>query len=448
GHGHGGHGHGVSEMDVYRRILNRALAGVAATRFGSKFAKFERDRFNSDGKRTWQEIRESIGWAHAEMQLGSVALYDAAMKDISIAETMLRKEKTEEMRRIVDNGGTLDEANMLYMMTREKIIEYLNAQGKKDEEIQRALDVFEKIQKRCTQNEKFLTDFTKNIIEDRKFSFSWGTEELELSFLSFSNVGDKMLGRTVGDIATIEREITGRIYAYFDALHATATSGEEKYDKLLEQLTPMKRALRDMHGPDYANKVIHHLAVMTIGYFKRDENAQGLHEISNIKQVNSLAAKYAGESTSVWEWRKPEIDAFIHELSAKQILNEVGYEMNKDSKDIHIQERTFETLENTIFKDVNLHDPESVKKHPILSKLKKALSWKSRGHDYDYSAHMLREEFHVTKGEMLTQSVLKAIGIMFLLALILTLKKAFEDFKSDGGGGGGGGGHGNGGGHH
>lgn len=301
------------ETDVSNRFLYRALARMVAERIPSKILRMDRDRFSDKGVGRWRQIAE-------EMKLDTKQ-FDGVMQDLLTAEQLLRKNVSSQMHDIVNAGRPQWETgNIEYKMTEQRIQDLLGDkidQGRIDQ----AKALFRKINDYVYKdNAKFLDKNFSEYLRKGEYKFSFALDELDMSFVPWRGAGARVLPRAIGDISTMEKNVTAEVVKLPKILQNMSIDGKRDLTPVLELMTKVYGALDGAIGTDYAQKVIHHIAGVTINYFKKDTTARVAYGLFGLNRKNSLAAERAGGSSRVWEWDSTDIDRFCLALESRALL--------------------------------------------------------------------------------------------------------------------------------
>lgn len=318
--------------EAHRRLMYRALVGVIRDRMPTKFVRIERDRFTKDGERAWLKLRNAIGWSNEEM--------DEAMKNLALVETKLREETTVAMHLYLRKGTVLNnfETNN-YVVNEANIERILGAiKGISADSIKKAVNLHRKIREDYFDKESFVKEMAEKIRptnaagyqRDRDFPFALGTEELEASFLSYRNSGPRTLARAVGEIGQAETVVFKNITHMVELLRTVAVDEKHDISKIVESIGEISKMMEGIHGKDPAYKLSHHLSMMVITFFKKDAAATGMFsKFFRTGQFNSLAARFTGLNSGVWEWDEIDIRNFVKELERNRIIAKDPFDYNK-----------------------------------------------------------------------------------------------------------------------
>ncbi len=354
-------------------FLFKALTRIVAQRMPTKLIRYGRNREAANGIRSWEKLRlqanEQIQTMNEidRQRLFSkedeknkefdTTIFNETMQDIMMAESILRKEVSEEMGK---KSAAAEFSNLTteYNLTKEKLRDilqrYLKEKGNKVDKdspgrikkrIERALLVFEKMEDFTgdfistddkkdprTNREKFLDSFESHLRGGvgSKYPFSFAGEELDFNYLSFSAMGPRILVRAISDMSDVETHIVNPILNFPKLLHTIATSGKNDMSEVIKMLAKMKEVMSNVQGPEDANRIVRHLALMTISYFRKDTAAKRFVGAAGLGTLNSLAAEFARSSVGVVEWDSTDIDKFITQLELKRILPREGFELHKE----------------------------------------------------------------------------------------------------------------------
>ena len=116
-----------------------------------------------------------------------------------------------------------------------------------------------------------------------------------------------------------------------EKLHAAAIDGKHDFSELVNTLKKIRDTLTIVHGPDYGQKVSHHLALAVINFFKKDTISRNLFTKAFVAgKPHSFAAEiYGGGLANIWEWDVGTIDQFIFQLRRARVLPQQPYDPSK-----------------------------------------------------------------------------------------------------------------------
>lgn len=324
------------EKALYKRLLYKVLTKVICQRMPTKFVRIERDRSSTYGTRSWQEISDKVASITADWDENDM---DEAIKNITIVETMARKETTDKMKEHTNNQEKKSLFNCAvdtYKIDEDKIKAILNKVYRDDpnkaKKIHNACTVWKQINLMQLSNDSFLNKFAYKLENNKKenyFPFALGMEELEMSFLALRNAGERPLPRRVGDVAKIEQGLSGPLLKYLGTLRQVAASGKHDPSELIKGLYEMYQTVDGIHG-DYAYEIVYYAARTTINYFKKDTYSKYfLTKIFSIGKPHSLATRIGGANRNIWEWGVRDIDHFITELERLALLKKDPFDARK-----------------------------------------------------------------------------------------------------------------------
>ncbi len=327
------------ELETTKIFLYRTLSRVVMQRIPTKVLRIERDRDTQDGVRRWKKIKTELGCTSEQM--------DIAMKDLLLAESMLRTEVSQKMRSILkEQPDKQKDMSKLgseipdYKLDKDKVRSLLekaglNMEPEKQEDwkvrVDRAVTVYEKINNTYgfgQKSEEALDNFAK-FIKNKQYKYTFALDEVDLSFIPFRGGGDRVLPRLIKDMSTLEQSLIKGVLNYPELLSHVASSGKGSFGEIIEVLDKARLALSSVHGDAYAYQVMEHMAALTIAYFKKDTIAKPLFGVMGMGRRNSMAAEWAGRSTAVWEWDVRDIDNFIVALETHRILPKQPYDTAK-----------------------------------------------------------------------------------------------------------------------
>lgn len=331
------------EEETSKIFIHRALARMVAQRIPTKFLRMDRDRFDTEGKSKWKRIRESLAQENSKW---TSAEFDRLMKNLGMAEDMLRSDVSQQIRERLRETGesdlkfiTDDLAKIDYRLTSDKIRSFFEkqnklAQGKPElqfteEDIKNTIRLFEIIQNEYSGKAEFLNGFAKDI-EDKKYRFSFALDELDLSLMAFRGAGARIIPRSIKDIAVIEQALTTEcLLKLHPVLAEIAANGKKDISPVIQMFQRIKLAYGDVHGYELGYEVTHKIAAAVITYFKKDTMSKGLLGLLRFGQKSSIAAEVAGRSGAVWEWEAIDIDNFINTLESHRLLPRDQYDHSK-----------------------------------------------------------------------------------------------------------------------
>ncbi len=364
-----------AETNASADFLNRALARLVFQRIPSKVLRIDRDRLSKDGVSRWRKIANDLGLSTRD--------FDAAMQDLLMAEQLLRKEVSGRMRSMVDAGReSWEMGSISYRLTEAKINDLLKDKMADDPaRLARVKEVFKKIQDVYGKPD-FLDKTFAGAIKPGEYKFSFALDEVDMSFIPWRGAGARVLPRAIGDISAIEKSVAAEVIKLPKVLHQISIDGKHDFTPAIEIMTKVYGALDGIIGTDYAHRVVHHMAGLTINYFKKDVSARALYGLFGIGQKNSLAAERAGGSARVWEWDSVDIDRFCVALEARAILP-------RDPFSTAVSKPTYTPVYMKIpFTGKLVKLPQSIEIGG-----KKIRLFGKRKHDFEFTTKQLRRDF-------------------------------------------------------
>ena len=382
------------ELMTSKIFLNRTLARIVAQRFPTKFIRIDRDRLNDDGSSRWKKLRQSMGLSPDE--------FDKTVKNLLLAEDELRKMTSEEMRKQKKAGKELfQQTDIEYRLSDDKLRKLLK--GKIEPTgIESSVNLYKKLNETYAQDEKFLNDFGE-YIRTGKYKFTFAIEELDMGWVPFREAGPRVLARAVKDISNLEQNLSNTIIQFPELLKTTSINGKGDFSEIVNAIAKAKTSVSGVIGTDYAAQVAHHLAALTINYFKKDTIAKPLYGIFGFGRTNSLAGEIAGRSTAVWEWDSRTIDRFCIALESTDILKKNPY-MWTTSKPVYV--------------------PNYVK-IPFTNKFIKAGT--RRKPEISYASSNLRREFGATGWHIAFEAINMFLPVILAFILWQYIRKAAEE---------------------
>lgn len=322
------------ETRTTMEFLNRTLARLVAQRIPSKILRVDRNRLSEDGTSRWRKIAEEM-FPRVKAGDQQSEQFDVVIKDLMFAEQLLRKRVSERMREIkkLPENEHYKFGEVPYELTQEVVRELLRGSGYEESKIQNACTLLSKIEAKYTHGKdgaKFLDSTLLNMIKaggvvSRDYKFTFGLEELDMSFIPWRAAGNRLLPRAIGDISTVEKNVAGEIMKLPATLNQMAIDGKHDFSPVLEICEKVYKAMEGIIAPDYANRLVHHIAALTIQYYKKDSRARWAYGLFGVGKKNSLAAERAGGSSRVWEWDSTDIDRFCVALESRSILPREPY---------------------------------------------------------------------------------------------------------------------------
>lgn len=309
------------EYEVSQVFLHRALSRMITQRIPTRIIQVDRDRFDKEGKSRYKRLREALGWEPKD--------YDKTMRQLGLAEGLLRKQVSETVKSLIKlhNASDLKDitqyiSEVEYKLTPEKIRSFLTGKVT-GPELDQVIKLYETMQKIYTGNEEFLDKYAHENIRKEPFTFSFAMDELDLSLMAFRGAGPRMIARAIGDIGLMEQKlINGCIMKLKDTLHTVATDGKKDFSPYLAMLQGVRDAYGSVHGiSPLGYETVHKIAAAIIAYHKKDTFSKGILGIFRFGKPASIAAEIAGgRSAAVWEWDAVDIDNFVVALETKRLL--------------------------------------------------------------------------------------------------------------------------------
>lgn len=405
------------ELETSQLFLYGSISRLIARRFPTKFIRIDRDRFQNEGVSRWKSVREAM-----HMSLDD---FDKVMKDLLIAEGMLRKEVSTKMRRETAHGGVkFEDLSIDFHLTGDKIRDLLkstregNRAGISDERIKKAIDVFDVINSKYAQNTEFLDDFAK-YIKDKKYKYTFGLDDTDFSLIPMKGAGNRVIARALSDAAAIENNVIKEVTNFENLLRDASTNGKKDTSQIVASLKKIKSTLEGVHGAEFGQKVVHHLAAMAINFFKKDAAAKTGFGLFTMGGRTSIAAEIAGRSTAVWEWDAREIDLFCIALESNAILPKEPYDLVTQPKS--------EPIWFTVpFTNRVIKLPDKLKffgKEISLFTKRKA--------DFEWNSSTLRKQFGADGLHIAWDMLNRYVPVALALLLFYFIKKAFDESFGD-----------------
>ncbi len=406
------------EVEIYQRILHRALAGILAQRLPAKFAILERSRMTKNGEYAWRRLRQNTNLSPAE--------FSAALADISLVQTKKRLETSEMMRAYLEQNVKKGENHVLadlpidnYFIDESILSDYLKhkLKGIDDGRISNAIKVYRELDKLYLKNDDVLDRYAQLLRRhdcrgketmERGFPFQIAAEEIANEFCNYSATGPKTLPRLLFDLDLAEKSVSDTIGGWLSLLKKTAAHPGDM-SKLGEGLKTVQRGLAETTNSERGYNVVHFLAQQAVTYFKKDTAARNIFtQFFRIGKKNSIAAEALGPALTreVWEWEVSDIRQFALMLEKDGALSKDG--------------RAYEKTPNTYKMDRIIHIPgtnihfKAGKKHGIKP-------------DYDFSTKDLLKKSGGTYRHVVYEMLNKYIPLFVALLLYQYIRKAFEE---------------------
>lgn len=410
------------EIEASNQFMYRVLARMVAQRIPTKLLRLDRDRHSADGVSRWRQIaKDMFPKDKIPPNRSQTEMFDEVMKDLLMAEQLLRKEVSVNMRKMLAEGkevwrhGELD-----YKLTEGKIVDLLKGKIDDPARLEQIKDLYRRITTAYSGNEAFLDGRLARMLKSGEYKFSFALDEVDMTFIPFRGAGARVLPRAIGDISAIEKNVAAELTKLPKTLQQIAIDGKHDVAPVVEIMTKVYGALDGIIGTDYAHRVVHHIAAMTINYFKKDTHARLFNGVLGLGQLNSLAAERAGRGAAVWEWDSRQIDNFCVMLETRALLplkpfNPTNSKPSKDPIYWNIP---------GISKPVRM--PEEIKlfgkKIPLFQK---------RHPDFEWSIKNLRDEFGGNWKDKTFDTLTNFLPMVTLLLLWKYMRDALKE--SEGG---------------
>ncbi|MCL4374723.1 hypothetical protein M1523_02580 [Patescibacteria group bacterium] len=419
----------------YKTFFFDTLARAIDQRIPTKFLRMETTKTVSGRERLWEIIRKNGGFTGDQ----GLVQYDTAIKDICIAETMLRDEITKAIQQATKQGKKMENIDLgnQYELTREKLNDYLKKLvGGDTERIGRALKVYDE-NKKYIKEKAYLEEFARTYQDDAKktpFPFAIAVEELERSLLAHAASGDRTIARAIGEIAATEKNVAGSISKLLPTLVEASRDGKQNFSEIVKLIDTAKKMVESMHGPEAAHRLAHHMAALTVAFFKADAFSKPYGGIFGTNKLNSLAAEFAGRGQTVWEWDSRTIDLFCTALESWHILPVHPYELQKTP--------TYEPwpvkIKLPLIKEIEFNLPDHLtipnkikiggKEKQLFKKaIKIPLPFRRRKADYKWWSEQLRQEYGGDARAVIFDMINRYIPIALVILLAFWIQKAFKE---------------------
>lgn len=324
--------------ETSKLFMKNAKAYYVAARMPSKFLRIDRNRFTEDGvsrwEKTFKEFEKEKGWDRAK--------FDLTMKDLSMTEMLLRRKISEKIREQIsfDKNWKLNQIDESFSLRlNEDMIKELLAKKSNGKDIFKSSKEIDDV---VALWRYIRTDLGKDKFLDRvegggaekinDYTFTFGLEDTDISLIPYRGTGPRMIARAIKDTGSIEQNVTQWMLKMPDVLSEIAVNGKHDFTPIVEYLRTAKKAINDVHGSEGAQEFAYKIAGTVINYFKKDGMAKPLFGLFRLGRLNSMAARYAGRSTAVWEWDSRDIDRFTVALESYRILPLNAYDLNKTER--------------------------------------------------------------------------------------------------------------------
>jgi len=392
----------ITDSDLYKLLLNKALFGVLRNRVPTLFIRLDRNRMTQDGVRAYEEIRRNVHsgsiWEDERM--------DETLRNLSNIEMKLRLKVSDQMKQYLTNHDKeLADPNIKYVLTEEFIRENLKEilpDGKnKDQQIQDAVDLYKYINKKYLVDTDFSNEKIK-MLNDGTYPYTLALEEYDRSFVAYRGAGDAPLYRALNDTAQIEQKVSEAVTTYVGELKDVSLDHNHDLSPLIKRLLDMKTQLSILHGDVEAWKKMEYLIGFTINYFRKDSVGKAFYGALGVGRRNSIASEFAGgTSRGVWEWDNPEIDRFIIECERQRIIPRDQNELKEPPKIIPVKN-----------KFLNFLGIKERYEHKVDKKI--------------MTGQKARELFGATKGEIIKGYLWKYLPLILAVMIWASMAKAFK----------------------
>lgn len=334
----------VKSEDFYKAMIERTMYGAIVNRFPSFMIKNQRDRFSEEGVRNWEKMRREMDF--------SVEKFDVAMQNIGLAETMLRRQISEEMDKSLLENGDLTNVSTKFILkdNLERLLE-----GKiGGPELNDVKAVYDKMFKTFQTKDFIKYGLSEFASAHKKFPYAVGQEEFDARYITFRGSGGRVLPRALGDIGKIETGVHANLMKFLGSLHNVAIDPKHDFSPLIESIEHIKKEIEGIHGPYAGEKVAANFIRMAITYYRKDTSAKRFMGIGGVGRKNSIAAEMLGTSSKVWEWDAMDIDKFMDAVETKRILRIEPYAYGGGDANTHeLEWRSFMGMKFQVPKESN-----------------------------------------------------------------------------------------------
>jgi len=398
------------EYEASKLFLFKGMARMINQRMPTKYLRMDRDRFADDGISSW---RQAIN--DATLGLNSGDELDKVASNLELVESIKRREVSKAMRVGIDQAQQMHQIATQYKIDEAYIEAKLQASipdsdGTKADQISKAKKLFRYLNSQGEFSGNGVKikalDMLEAAVKPPKIRapFTLAFDELDQSFLRFSEGGPNVLSRVLGDISAMEQSVITPLMKFHELLHNVAISGKPDFGEIVKYIGSVKSTIQGIISADYGQEVATQLAALTITYFKRDDVARVLGGALSVNRLNSMAAEVAGRSTSVWEWDSLTIDKFNVALENAKILPREPYDLSKPPK----------------------MQPVYIKVPFTKDKIIKT-PFKRRKEDYFWTSDKLRDRFGANGKDILFDIIHKYGPMTLAIIFLFWLKKSFEE---------------------
>src|SRR3989344_7355511 len=398
---------------TYRTFLFQGMTRAIKQRIPTKFIRYEKNREVKGRQRGYELVRKESGL--------ELEPYHQAVRDLVAAEVYERQAATKQINKAIKNkrdqngqlslaaARRLHEDVIEYELTPKKIQEHLSKMKVDQTRINNALNVYKGID--TWADSKYLDKFA-NTYENRDFPYAIAVEELERTLISHSAAGERAPASAFMDIANIQEKVTDVFADYWEKLNEIAANGKQDFTPLVHDLHVAKSQLEIDIDPHYAEEFVHHMAAVTMSYFKKDTVARNwLTKPFTYNRKNSLAAEFAGTGRGVWEWGVKDCDQFIYTLESLNILPKDPFEAGVPPK----------------YKMEQIKVPIPLTKKQIPTPFKHNV----RQPDREWTGKKLRNEFGASQKHIIIETLQYYVPIALVYIMWQYSLKAMEDASGD-----------------
>lgn len=230
--------------------------------------------------------------------------------------------------------------------------------------------------------------------------------------MAFRGGGPRIVPRAIKDVGIMEREVMPWIDQMPQLFNDLAINGKHDFSPIIEYLRKAKNAYNGVHGIggglDDVYGFTYRIATAAINYFKKNSMAKPLFGLFRVGRKNSMAAEYAGRSSTVWEWDSRDIDRFCIALESYHLIPKNYWDLSKPPTD--------KSFHNIFIKLPFL-------KHPIKTPFRK------RNVDFEYNAAKLRKEQGGDWKAIAWDMTNKFVPIVIAFLLWKYIKEAMDEFS-------------------
>ncbi|MFA6081107.1 MAG: hypothetical protein WC741_01740 [Patescibacteria group bacterium] len=402
------------QKEISNLFVKGAVSRFVAARFPTKFLRIDRNRYQASGKSRWRQMYETMKTDEKYKNFNRDQ-FDEGMQDLLYAEELLMSTTSERVQKSIHllpldkendpNRSLGDYSNLLKNLDRETLIRLLESNGIKGERQEKAVYLYDLINKKFLVNK----DFTKQpefldgeaVEAIEKYPFSFGIENTDMKLIAYRGTGRRMIARQIKDIAAMEKTVINGFIGLPEMFKGIAKSGD--FAPLIEYLKKCQATFTDVHGVKDAYAFNYMVSGMLINYLRKSEAAKSFFGLGGIGSINSIAGEVASNSNLVREWDSREIDRLANELQREGLLPGTNIDLSTGP------------------------EYQKIWKIDKITKLPKQTGRMKRLEKYDFNIKRLRERFGGDAKAMGVEILKDIFPLVLIFVLWQYLKKALEE---------------------